>query len=406
MSKKKPDDREKEHDQAAITTPAPETPAAEEAAAANSKTDAPGAQQAADAKPGAADPAVNPSLIIERKNKKSIAPPLFIIVLLLVVWTGVGGYLLWHEQRGIKTALDEQASQAQQLAAQTEAAQQQGGQLGERLDRAENQLSKVITSDLENLQAQQHTIEGLLETLRDKVERNSQVWITSEAAYLMRLANDRLRLDADLPTTIAALQAADQRLEEFGDPSLFEVRRALAVELTELRGIELPDLTGLALQVGALSDGVERLPFATSAAAVSTADAPAAEGWRKVAQDLWLELKKLVVIKQKGQAEQALLAPDERHLLQQNLRLTLESARLAVIRRDTPLFHDSLRRAQEWIALYFDAGAAPTTGALNQLAELQRIELRPGLPDIAASLRALEDWQTQRRNKKSGGATP
>ena len=430
MSKKKTENRDKDQQKieqsAAEAAPAqtgpgaeetgaeaaPATAAGEQAPAAETKAEAEAAADAAKPEADAAahaeadTPAVNPALVITRAKSKSIAPPLFIVVFLLVAWTGAGGYLLWQEQRGIKTTLDEQDSRTRELADRTAAAQQEGGQLAERLDRAENQLSKVITTDLDALQAQQHTIEGLLETLRDKMERNSQVWITSEAAYLMRLANDRLRLDADLPTTIAALQAADQRLEEFGDPSLFEVRRALAVELTELRGIELPDTTGLALQLSALSDAVDRLPFPHAPATEDTTELTEEAGWRKVAHDMWQELKKLVVIKQKGQAEPALLAPDERYFLQQNLRLKLEAARLAVVRRDTQLFHDSLQRAQEWILLYYDPEAGPTKAALNELADLQRIDLKPALPDIAGSLRALQDWQTQRRNKKSGEGAP
>ncbi len=336
--------------------------------------------------------------------KKSLASPIFIIIVLLVLWTGAGGYLIWNEQQDLKTQLTDQEIR---LSAQAEAAHQETARLTEQLDRAENQLSNVITSDLEELQAQQQTIEDLLDTLRDKVERNTQHWAATEVIYLLRLANDRLHLDGDLLTTLAALESADQRLQDFDDPSLFEVRRLLTGEITALRAIPRPDITGIALKLGALGDGVEHLPFPHSpSASENVPSADAEEGWRRVMHDLWQALKQLVVIKHKDQAEQALLTPDERYFLQQNLRLTLESARAAAIRRHTALFHDSLRRARDWIVLYYDRDAGPTQAALNELTRLQELDLSPALPDITGSLRALEAWQLQRRGKTSAGAAP
>lgn len=336
--------------------------------------------------------------------KKSLASPLFIIIVLLVAWTGAGGYLIWNEQQALKAQLTDQDNQ---LAGQTEAMRQEMRRLTEQLERAESQLSNVITSDLEELQIQQQTIEDLLDTLRDKVERNAQSWATTEVIYLLRLANDRLHLDGDLLTTLAALESADQRLQDFDDPSLFEVRRLLTGEITALRAIDNPDITGIALKLGALGDGVERLPFPhTPSTGESVPVAGASEGWRGVMHDLWQALKQLVVIKHKDQAEQALLTPDEQYVLQQNLHLTLESARAAAIRRNTVLFHDSLRRARDWIALYYDRDAAATQTTLNELARLQEINLSPALPDISGSLRLLEAWQLQRRGKKSGEAVP
>lgn len=336
--------------------------------------------------------------------KNTLLSPLFIIIVLLVAWTGAGGYLIWNEQKALKAQLTDQDNR---LAAQAEATRQETARLAEQLERAESQLSNVITSDLEELQTQQQTIEALLDTLRDKVERNAQSWATTEVVYLLRLANDRLHLDGDLLTTLAALESADQRLQDFDDSSLFEVRRLLTGEITALRAIPKPDITGIALKLGALSDGVEHLPFphspGTSTAAPS---AGAGEGWRGVMHDLWQALRQLVVIKHKDQAEQALLNPDERYFLQQNLRLSLESARTAALRHNTTLFHDNLRRARDWIALYYDRDAAPTQTALNELTRMQEITLSPALPDISGSLRALQAWQLQRRGKTSGRAAP
>lgn len=314
-----------------------------------------------------------------------------IVAIIALVWLSAGLYLLWHELSKTEA----------QLTAQTATAQQEIAKLSERVEKAENQLGNVVTGDLEELHTQQQSIEELLDSLRDRVERNPQSWTIAETAYLLRIANDRLRLDGDIATTLVALEAADQRLQSLEDPSLFEVRRSLSQEIEALRALPAPDITGLALHLGALNDSVERLPFPNAPGTLVAPDVePSPEqGWRKALHDVWQELRKLVVIKRKDQADQLLLTPDDRQLLQQNLRLSLEAAQVALIRRDDKVFHDQLRRAQEWIERYFDRGAAPTQNALQTLAQLQTANIAPPLPNISASLTALEDWQIQRRNK-------
>jgi len=350
--------------------------------------------------PAAGAPLLPERVAPHRKRMPAVAVAVAVIAL---VWIGGGFYLLSQE-----LAESNRRLAAQEVA--TAAARQEAARLGERVERAENQLGNVVTSDLEDLHSQQQSIEDLLDSLRDKVERNPQLWTTTEAAHLLRIANDRLHLDGDIATALVALETADQRLHGFNDPSLFEVRRALAAEIAALRAAPAVDITGVGLRLGSLNDGIERLPFPHAPGALVTAtDADTApQGWRKVMHDLWQELRKLVVIKHKDQPDQALLTPDEREVLQQNLRLTLETAQVALLRRNDPLFHDSLRRARAWLERYFDRDAPAVQNTLQELARMDELRLAAPPPDISASLRALEDWQTQRRNppRRSGENAP
>lgn len=321
-----------------------------------------------------------------------------VVAVIAVAWVGAGFYLLWHELAQTRAQIEQQAASLRQEAAR----------LGERVDKAENQLDKVVSGDLEELHAQQQDIQTLLDTLREKVERDPQSWVGAETAHLLRIANDRLRLGADVATALAALEAADQRLADIDEPSLFEVRRALAQEIAALRAVPAVDVTGLALRLGAIGDAVERLPFplAPGTTVVTTSEAADQQGWRRVMHDMWQALRELVVIKHKDHADQVVLTPDERQLLQLNLRLSLEAAQAALVRRDDKVFHDQLRRAQEWITRYYDEGAPATRTVLQDLARMREAQLASGLPDISASLQALNDWQAQRhgRNNQAGEA--
>lgn len=349
---------------------------------------------------GSAPPPASDEVRNVAPRKRRVTTVSIVVAVIAAAWVGAGLYLLWHELTETRARLEQEAA----------AAQQETARLGERLDKVESQLSDVVSGDLEELHAQQHDIQALLDALREKVERDPQSWVTAETAYLLRIANDRLHLDADAATALAALEAADQRLADIDDPTLFEVRRALAQEIAALRALPAADVTGMALRLGAVNDAIERLPFplAPGTVVVTPSEPSEYQGWRQIVHDVWQALRSLVVIKHKDQADQVLLTPDERQLLQQNLRLTLEAAQVALIRRDDKIFHDQLRRAEGWIRRYFDAGAPATQTALQELARMQETNLAPTLPDLSASLRALEDWQTQRHNKKksSDGGAP
>ena len=72
-----------------------------------------------------------------------------------------------------------------------------------------------------------------------------RAWTNAEARYLLEIANRRLTLDHDWGSALAALQAADERLQSLKDPSLNPTRRALASEIQALRNVVQPDLPGI-----------------------------------------------------------------------------------------------------------------------------------------------------------------
>ncbi len=113
-----------------------------------------------------------------------------------------------------------------------------------------------------------------------------------------------------------------------------------------------------------------------------------------------------MVIKRRGEADRALLAPDERYFLTQNLRLNLESARIALLRHDRQSYQQALRSAREWIALYFDDTAPAVEATLKELTRLQQIDIAPSLPDISGSLNALRSWLTRQKRQSDKATQP
>lgn len=348
------------------------------------------------------------------------------LLILLVLAAGAGGGLfLWQDQQIIQ----------QKLAADIGALRKNAETLADRLDQVEQRAEKLqqqasVATQLEQkinnlpsninavkerqdrldkhqatLAARQATLEEAFDKLRREVG-NARSWNVEEIAAILQIANDRLHLEGNIDAALAALRAADQHLLELKNPSLVDIRRLIAEEITALQATAHPDITGMALSLDALAKEIDRLPMARSGATSASGESatvPAAEamGWRAALHDVWEKLKGLVVIKRRSEVEHALLAPDERYFLRQNLRLKLESARLALLQRNSQLYQDTLNDAQQWIKRYFDVAAPATAGALDELTRLQQTEITPKLPDISASQNALRDWLKQRRQRQT-----
>ena len=112
--------------------------------------------------------------------------------------------------------------------------------------------------------------------------------------------------------------------------------------------------------------------------------------------EFWQELKSLVIITRNDKDPGALLLPDEKYFLYQNLRLQLESARIAVLRRDSGSFRASLQNVIAWLEKYFNGADAGVSHIMDSLRDRLDLDLDPDLPDISASLDTIREFIKQR----------
>jgi uroporphyrin-3 C-methyltransferase len=85
-----------------------------------------------------------------------------------------------------------------------------------------------------------------------------------------------------------------------------------------------------------------------------------------------------------------MLAPEHQFFLYENLKLHLEAARLALARHDPALYRDNLTVAADWLARYFEPEDPVARAVANAIEQLRTVDIRPELPDISHSLRALQ----------------
>ena len=73
-----------------------------------------------------------------------------------------------------------------------------------------------------------------------------------------------LHFVGDINTTRLALEAADQSLRESGDTGTIKIREQIAKEISQIQGINVPDVVGLYASIQALESDVAKLTFAAA----------------------------------------------------------------------------------------------------------------------------------------------
>lgn len=256
--------------------------------------------------------------------------------------------------------------------------------------RAQVRELAALESELaERLAATRAALDPLLES------RGNVDLALAEVEYLLILAEHRLVLMQDPDTATAALEAARQRLTGLDAPGLDAVRGQVEVDLLRLRDVPRPDFRRWHGELVTLARAVADFPLrAGSAAEDSAPEPPAPGGWRGLVHSIWRELRSFVVVTRSDAGAPAL--PGQETVLVQALQLRIESARLALLRRDGAALRDAAMAASAWLEQWFEPSHAGVRAAGAQLRELAALEPAPALPGITSSLETLRALQRER----------
>jgi uroporphyrin-3 C-methyltransferase len=339
-----------------------------------------------------------------------LALVLALIALAAVAGTLYFGYEHWKNLQTTLVRIDqtmEEAGRYQKelqvnLSAALESFEAQKGILEKQKQHFSEQ--QKLLSDQENQLAQERSrldeqnvrMQETLGAVHQRLAKNSTEWMAVEAEYLLQVANHRLRLEGDVQTAILALQSADSRLKETGDPGWIHVRELIAAEIGSLEAVEPMDWAGLSSRLSGLAEQVDSLRFKGTKplpppSAETEAAAPEDRSMETMLKDGWRGLKSMMVIRHHGQPVTAMFPPDQQHFVYQNLRLQFEGARLALLRRNQPLFNTSLQTAEQWIRDFFDPEDAATQAMLEGIGRLRPVNVNPAMPDVSGSLLVLRE---------------
>ncbi|MEJ1356242.1 MAG: uroporphyrinogen-III C-methyltransferase [Candidatus Sedimenticola sp. (ex Thyasira tokunagai)] len=332
-----------------------------------------------------------------------VAMALSLIAVVAVV-AGLGyGYQRWNGMQASLLQMDKsiadaarQTTELQSRLDQThQAFESQKAEMEKQNSRLSEQDDKLAT-ERQALDKKAGEIEETLERVYRRVGRNSSAWMAAEAEYLMQVANHRLQLEDDVATAISALQAADQRLLETGDPGWTATRELLASEIAALKSAGVIDQVGLSAKLAGMAGQIKSLkmvglrPSVASGKPLKSRPVEASErNLNTLLKDGWEGFKSVMVVRRHDKPVTAMLPPEQYYFVYRNLELQLESARLSLLQRNQALYDGSLETAEHWLREFFDAEASGTAAMLQQLNEMQRVRVKPELPDITRALERL-----------------
>ena len=285
--------------------------------------------------------------------------------------------------------------------------EKQQAKIAERQDQLDATIKSTIKEYIQPLQAQQGELTsrqkelmGSLEKVYQDLDRNLDSFALEEVEQLLRIANHSAALSGDAGTALTALQLADRRLQDLGNPGLLEVRKQIGAELTQLKSVEPVDLPGIAVRLSNMSRNVEQLPLLNEpdrllpsggdpAATAQTPDDD--DAWMRAGRELLADLRNLVRIQNVSESAKPLLTPEHRYFLFNNLKVMLSGSQIAALRKDSATFRSNLDQAKQWLQEYFDTEQHAVRQLIADIDELSKVDLAPQLPDISGSLTALKD---------------
>ncbi len=335
-----------------------------------------------------------------------------LLALLLTFAIVAVGHFYWqgmqdsfsHLRQTVERARQEQQGMVNQLEQATRSFTEQQQKLQQQEQRLHEQVEAIarqresLNQDRQRLAEQEDSVRQTLENLHAEVGRSGQQWRAAEAAYLVEVARQRLRLERDADTAMQALKSAAERLRETGDPRWLPVRERLSADMQALGEVEAPDRGVLSKTLARMLSGIDRLPLK----APGFKSAPRKEPDEKPQQaqqtqrdlDSLLRdglngLQSLVRINPPQRAPALPKGPEDSYAVRQNLRLQLDAARFALLRGDRELYDSSLDTARTWIGTFFKTDAPETQLYLDDVAQLRSSPIHPTFPDLAPTLELL-----------------
>lgn len=273
--------------------------------------------------------------------------------------------------------------------------QQQAGlaaevsRLNDELSRAE-QARDDLRSELNNARDEmEQLVVDTAQRLSRRDDLDADQWPLEEALALLRLAERRLQLDGNAQVALNLLDAADQVLADLSAAAVLPVRRQIAQDRLALQSIDAPDINGLYFRLDAIDERLAGLQW-TPAQRLAPEQQEDTEAELSPWAAFRNSLGSLVTISRLEADHQASPLLDDFQRWRQHSRLLLEEVQLAVLSREQALFDAALGQLSEQLApMRQELDVQPL---LEQLAELEGTALNPDLPDINASVQALENY--------------
>jgi uroporphyrin-3 C-methyltransferase len=240
-------------------------------------------------------------------------------------------------------------------------------------------LSRSLQAALDSMQARLAAAEAAVTGMSVRELDAAEDLDLAEIDYLLRLANERLKLFSDPEAADRALEVADMHLAALDNPMYLSVRQEIASARQALKTVEVPDYLAVSAELDAIQQSVPGLAIKGEKPAAGETGSVDGEGW-------WDKVKNvfsgLVTVRRSTELENERISLQDKDFIRQRAWLQLEMAHLSLVRRDQPGFRDSLERSKSTLARWFEQDSA-LQATVGRIGALQSVAIDPELPDIS-----------------------
>lgn len=342
-------------------------------------------------------PAASPATPAKKAHRMSTSARLLLAIALLIAIAGAAGagfLLYWSELKRVeslqeitllKSSINDQAAQITQLRNE----QQQTSSYVQQ-DRSALQKASVSREEL-------NTRMAALEKQIAIVTGSHRIdWMLKEIEHFIMLAERRVSLLGDAKGALALLQEADTIARDLNEPAARSLRDALTKDMHALQIASEAslDIDGIFLRISNLVQRVPKLnipryelyqtpPGAEAGVAASS------EGI-ELFFDRFVNFLTSLVRYQKHDKQKPVLLTAERDYMAQGIVLLLEQGQLALLRGDTNAYRLSLSEARNRIDSFLLVQQDEAKLFITELDALAAIKLRPPMPTVDGSVRAVQ----------------
>jgi uroporphyrin-III C-methyltransferase len=319
-----------------------------------------------------------------------------LVLSLLASWWGIERSRKIERVAGEKMLTIE--AENKELRAQVKQATDLQRELGARQALTETKLSESLTQ------------QSQLEKQYQELARSRSDLQLADIEASVQAASQQLQWGGNVRTALLALQDADGRLERLNQPPLMGVRRLVTRDIEKLRELQSADPVVLASKIDGMSESLTNWRLLAEPGGRSRTDprpnnnseGPFLERMTRASQVGWSALKEellqLFRVQKLDQPEALLVSPDQAFFVRENLKLRLNSMRLAVLTRNEVTMKTDVKAALQALTVYFDANQASVASAIETLKEVSNAKVSVELPSLAETLnqvRALRSKETR-----------
>ena len=328
------------------------------------------------------------------KSKQKISKVAVLALLIsLIVASGVGYefYQKLNAGKAQNLAVNELSEQNKLLVQELQALKSAQSNLQQALFNSEKKVAATLS---ESAAQNQQELKAALQ----KAQQQGSSLNPQEVTSLQRMAEFKLWAEKDYQGTSAVLKRLDALLSEH--PGTVEVRQAIMQDIQTLDSLKPVATEAIYLQLNSVLSSIDDLVFNAvnlpeeAAAIDENALSGDVSDWQQNLSNSWNKIvDSFITIRQhEGVSIEPLLTDQERHLINQRIKLNITQAQDALMSKQASIFFSALSEAKRLVGEYFKQDDDATKTVLKALSKLEKEQLNFNPKITLNSTQKVKEW--------------